>query len=298
MNKKINYGSNPSGKRLEKRFWRNWIFLSTVLFIAIAGLTTAIPPLLSGRVSSPWPWVKTDLVLIVGLSVVVLAFIGYLTQQQRKVNKMRRAVHELIEYQGERFKRDNARLRALLSVSQKMSMETDNKCVFNAITDACVETFGCQRASLMLLDNETQELVVDSVSGEVEKSILNTRVKMGESIAGWVAEKRKSVLISDSGDLKKYPELDFKNPSVISAMIVPIILRDEVIGVMNISAESENIRYSEEDLNTLQVFSENVGASIRHKEQTDWLKSMVQTLSKRLSESYDKEFEEEFKPQG
>lgn len=118
MKKKINYRSNPSGRRLEKCFWRNWIFLSTVLFIAIAGLTTAIPPLLSGRVSSPWPWVKTDLVLIVGLSVVVLAFIGYLTQQQRKVNKMRRAVHELIEYQGERFKRDNARLRALLSVSQ------------------------------------------------------------------------------------------------------------------------------------------------------------------------------------
>jgi len=275
----------PAGKSLEKRFWRNWFFMAVVLFIAIIGLGTAMPPLLSERVTSPWPWIKTDLVLILGLSLVIFAFIGYLTQKQREVNRIRTMMQELIEEKSERVRRDNARLRALLSVSQKMSMETDHQSVLGAITDACVETFGCQRASLMLVDDDNDELVVDSVSGKIEANILKKRLKIGEGIAGWSAKNKKSILIGNSDDFKKYPNLEFKNPDVISAMIVPIVLRDEVIGVINISAESQDVKYNEEDLGTLQVFAENVGACIRHKEQTDWLKSMVQNFSGRLADT-------------
>lgn len=275
---------SPEGGKIEKRFWRNWFFLAAVLFIAISGLATAIPPLLAGRVSSPWPWLKTDLVLIVGLSLVVLAFIVYLTQQQRQVEKMRKALQKLMEDKTRQFKKDNSRLRALLSVSQKMSMEIDAKRVFSAITDACVETFDCQRSSLMLVDKDRGELIIDSVSGETEEEIVNKRIRIGEGIAGWAAKNKKPVLIRNSDDFKKYPELEFNNPAVLSAMIVPIILRDEVIGVLNISSKSENTSFNEEDLNILQVFAENVGVCIRHKEQTDWLKSMIKSISSRRSE--------------
>lgn len=272
---------SPDGRKMEKRFWRNWFFLAAVLFIAISGLATAIPPLLTGRISSPWPWLKTDLVLIVGLSLVVLAFIVYLTQQQRQVEKMRKALQKLMEDKTSQIKKDNSRLRALLSVSQKMSMETDTQRVFQAITDICVETFDCQRSSLMLVDKDRGELIIDSVSGETEKDILKKRIEIGEGIAGWVAEKKKPVLIRNSSDFDKYPELEFNNPAVLSAMIVPIILRDEVIGVLNISSKSENTSFNKEDLNILQVFAENVGVCIRHKEQTDWLKSMIESISSR-----------------
>ncbi len=282
---------SPEGRKIEKRFWRNWFFLAAVLFIAISGLATAIPPLLTGRISSPWPWLKTDLVLIAGLSVVVLAFIVYLTQQQREVEKMRTAMQKLMEDKTQQYKRDNSRLRALLSVSQKMSMETDTKRVFSAITDACVETFNCQRSSLMLVDNERKELIIESVSGETDKNILQKRIRIGEGIAGWAAEKKKPVLISDTSDFEKYPELEFNNPSILSAMIVPIILRDEVVGVLNISSKSEDTSFDEEDLNALQVFAENVGASIRHKEQTDWLKSMIENVSNRRNGAQDRDLE-------
>ncbi len=278
----------PAEKSLEKRFWRNWFFMAVVLFIAIVGLGTAMPPLLSERITSPWPWVKTDLVLILGLSLVIFAFIGYLTQKQREVNRIRTAMQKLIEEKSERVRRDNARLRALLSVSQKMSMETDHQSVLGAITDACVETFCCQRASLMLVDDDNDELVVDSVSGEIEANILKKRLKIGEGIAGWAAEKKKSILIRNPDDFDRYPDLEFNNPDVISAMIVPIVLRDKVIGVINISAESQEVEYNEEDLGTLQVFAENVGACIRHKEQTDWLKAMVHTFSGRLADAETK----------
>lgn len=280
----INSGLRPDGRKMEKRFWRNWFFLAAVLFIAIAGLTTAIPPLLTGRISSPWPWMKTDLVLIVGLSMVVLAFILYLTQQQRQVEKMRKVFQKMMEDQNRQVKKDNSRLRALLSVSQKMSMETDAKRIFDAITDACLDTFDCQRSSLMLVDKDSGELIIDSVSGETEKEIMNKRIRIGEGIAGWAAKNKEPVLISNSDDFKKYPELEFNNPTVLSAMIVPIILRDEVIGVLNISSKSENTSFNEEDLNILQVFAENVGVCIRHKEQTDWLKSMIESISSRRSE--------------
>ncbi len=271
---------SPGKYNPERHLWRNWFLLASVAFITTIGLVTALPPLLSERMTNPWPWEKTDVVLLAGLSLIVLAFIGYLTRQQQHVTSIQRQLHRLEEDKKTQILRHASRLQALLAVSRKMCSEVESQCVFDSITDICIETFKCYRASLMLLEKDSGELVVRSASGELEDNLIGARLKLGDGIAGWVAEEKKAVLLNRSCDLAKYPGLVVKNLSSISAMVVPVILRDELVGVLNVSTMFSDADYDEEDFQALRVFAEDAGIFIRHSEHTQWMRKRIENLER------------------
>ena len=269
---------------LYRHTWRNWFLLAGVFVLTSIGLASAIPPLLSERHFNPWPWMKTDLVLLVGLSLTVLIFVAYLTQQQRVAMRMHKRFLALQEGYEQRLVRHTTRMYALASVSRIMSVETDIRSILQSITNICAETFSCHRSSLMLLDPQKNELVVRSVSGHSDLNMIDMRQKVGEGIAGWAAAHRKPILLRDAGDCARYPDLKFNYPSLTSTMVVPILLRDEIVGVINATSNSPDITYDDDDLRAFQVFAENAGACIRHAEHVNWLKQMIPHLKKPLQE--------------
>ena len=274
---------NEESNRLEKssiykKTWRNWAIVVGVLLITSISLATAIPPLLDGRITNPWPWMKTDLVLIVGLCTVLFCFIVYMTQQQRQVLSMHRRLQQLQKEADERIRLYTTRIYALSSVGHMMGSVSNLQSIFDYITDMCSKTFNSNRVSLMLYDSEADELVVRSVSEIARQDLLDQRQKIGEGIAGWVARKKQPLLLGESKDAHKYHDLDLKNDSILSAMVVPIVARDELVGVLNVSSRSKDVTYSEEDLLALQVFAENAGVCIRHNEQANLLRQMIPSL--------------------
>lgn len=263
---------------LYRRTWRNWFFLSGVLVLTTIGLASSIPPLMSEGIARFWPWGKTDLVLLVGLSLVVLAFVGYLTQQQRVVLLVHKRLQQFKEDYEKRMEQHTARLYALANISHIMGTETDLESLFQSITRICAETFDCHRVSLMLLDNERNDLVVRSVCGQYDVNMLDVRVKVGEGIAGWAAAHRTPLLLTNPEDYDKYPDLKFTNRSLTSTMVVPIFVRDELVGVINVASKSLGASYDGNDIRALQVFAENAGVCIRHAEQVSWLRHLIPNL--------------------
>ncbi|HEY5133225.1 MAG TPA: GAF domain-containing protein, partial [Candidatus Krumholzibacteriaceae bacterium] len=266
-------------RRFYWNIWRNWLFVAAVLILTTIGLGTAIPPLINERIARFWPWVKTDMVLIIGLSVIVLVFVAYLGQQQRHVIRIHKEIKLVREESDKRLRQHANRLMALTSISHIISVETDLQNIFDRITKMCVETFCCYRASLMLFEGETGELVVRSVSGHSDVEILHLRQRLGEGIAGYAAQHREPILLSCPSDYAKYPGLEYKDPTLTSAMVVPIIVRDDLVGVLNVSSRSEDIIYESEDLLALQGFASSAGACIRHTEHANWMRKMVPHLA-------------------
>jgi GAF domain-containing protein len=163
-----------------------------------------------------------------------------------------------------------------------MGVEVELQNIFNAMTKLCCETFRSERASLMLYDSNTNELVVKSSYGKDSRDILNIRQEAGKGIAGWVARNRESLLISSPDDYKEYPDLEFNNPSVFSAMVTPVIVRNELVGVLNISSGSPDVQYEMDDLRALQIFAQNAGVCIRHTEHVDWMKKIHPKLKTQI----------------
>jgi putative methionine-R-sulfoxide reductase with GAF domain len=134
----------------------------------------------------------------------------------------------------------------------------------------------------MLLDADTSELVVQSVAGKVDPDkVIGVRQRLGEGIAGWVAEQGEAMIVDDH-EFKKIQPADLAGKRMNEAMVVPIKVRDELVGVLNVGSASSITRYGDQDLKALQVFSENAGACIRHAQQAQWMRQTIQTLQDHL----------------
>ena len=263
---------------LERYSWRNWILLSAIAIISTMGLVFTVPPLITENTIELWPWAPTDMVLLCGLVLSVTVFVLHLTQQQRNVVKMRGDMRTLEHDAVTAAEKNTNRLYALLNVSRIMSTMTDLQEVFDTITRLSADAFTCDRASLMLFDEKTRELVVRSTNEGENSPILNKRQKIGDGIAGWVAKNRKPLMLSGDDDFAKHTGLKPSDSKISSAMVVPILVRDELVGILNISSRQAGGRYDEIDLKALEVFAANAGACIRHSEQAAWMRKTIQNL--------------------
>ena len=273
-------------KSLDRKSWRNWFLFVAVALITTIGLATAILTLLGGRIETVWPWANTDLILLAGLSVAILLFAAYLTQQQRQVTGLRLELMRANERSSQKVRQYYDRLAALVNVSRVLATSTDPQAVFDSITTTCLETFDCQQTSLMLLNDQTQELEVRSVKGHDQMAReLATLQKVGQGIVGWVAERRKPfVLGRDMGAPSIEGTASQETSLPAAAMVVPVSLRGELVGVLSVSSSKPGLVYSDDDLQALQVFAETAGICCRHAEQTDWMRQTIQRLDAALQE--------------
>jgi putative methionine-R-sulfoxide reductase with GAF domain len=256
---------------LERYEWWGWVLGASVVIATVAGLVAVGIAFsrLPGLDSMP---TRNQPILMVILVLTNLLFIGYVTYQQHMVMAARR-------------RRQHRRLLGILTVSRTMGAETDPAQVLNAIVDICRKTYDCDQVSLMKLDAESQMLEVCSASGHAEiEKVLGSRIKVGEGVAGWVAEHGEPLILGSNVDHEQFPGSRAKKYRLASAMVVPILLRGDLFGVLSVSSRSRGIRYDAEDLETLLVFAETAGIASRHAEQANWMRETIQRLDQALSE--------------
>jgi putative methionine-R-sulfoxide reductase with GAF domain len=259
---------------------RYWYLLAAVCITTTAGLAFAVTPMLTAQVVQLWPWANTHLLLVVGLSLCTTLLVAYLTMRRRKASDLRRRIAGITADLMHREQQNAARLRALLNVSRMMGSLTSLEQLFDSITKTCVELFDCQQASLMLVNSNSRQLELRATTGHCrEQQMRNATLRIGEGIAGWVARTQTPLILNSDTDPSLYPELNLKDRSISAAMVVPIVLRDELVGVVNVSSRQPGVRYNEEDLQALLVFAENAGTFIRHTEHVEWMrKSLHETM--------------------
>jgi len=256
--------------------YMNWSLIAIVVMLTLVSIVSVLPPVLSSRLSSVWLFSKPQMLVIVGLSLTLLLLAG-LAHQSRYLHALRAQFAIVQQNERMRSERHTARLYALLNMGRVMVTQSDLQTVFDSITKLCCDAFGCDQASLMLFDAESNMLEVRAVSGKhVAEGMLGTRQPVGKGIAGWVAQKREPLLITPSA--ASIPGLELKKKELTAAMVVPVILRDELVGVINVSARTPNIDFDHDDVHALQAFAENVGAAIRHAEQAEWMRATIRKL--------------------
>jgi GAF domain-containing protein len=101
-----------------------------------------------------------------------------------------------------------------------------------------------------------------------------------------VAENRQPVVLGGSVDPGQYAGFSPKQVPPQGAMVVPIELREEVLGVINVSSRSR-VEYDEEDVQALTVFAEYTGICCRHAEQAQWMRETIRRLDSELSRQED-----------
>jgi diguanylate cyclase (GGDEF)-like protein len=127
--------------------------------------------------------------------------------------------------------------------------------LLRTILDKSAELLKAEQGSLMLLDQETDVLLLEAKKGIVEGVTEKLRIHRGEGIAGKVAELGEPILVEN---LEKDPRIKQKNRQhykTRSFVSVPIKIEDRIIGVLNLSDKASGEVFNEEDLNLIQSFA-------------------------------------------
>jgi signal transduction histidine kinase len=142
-----------------------------------------------------------------------------------------------------RSQRENTRLRALIPLYELskafMGMTNLQELLVEIVDVSCRET-GADRASLMLLNEDTQTLTIQAAIGLSEEVITTTRIGLGEGIAGLVAERREPLVLDSSSPPSHELRKLMKQDRISSAVCVPLTVREELIGVLNLSKLGSN----------------------------------------------------------
>src|SRR5688572_26868768 len=88
-------------------------------------------------------------------------------------------------------------LNYLHEVSQRISEKKDLDVLLHEIMESCKEVVHAEASSLLIYNEEENNLSFQVATGERGEEVKSIVAKMGEGIAGWVALHRVPLLIED-----------------------------------------------------------------------------------------------------
>ena len=149
---------------------------------------------------------------------------------------------------------DDNFVKGLFTLAKGLASTLDVDALLKRIGQSAEQMFSCEASAIMLLDEDQQHLFFKVATGEKGGMVTKFKIKIGEGIAGWVAEKREPVLINDvTKDSRFTGQHDqasgFKTKSVIC---VPMIAGGELVGVLEILNKKAEGEFTEGDKALLQ----------------------------------------------
>jgi diguanylate cyclase (GGDEF)-like protein len=112
--------------------------------------------------------------------------------------------------------------------------------------------------SLLLLDETKQELYFELAVGKASQALKDVRIKMGQGIAGWVAQNDEAVIVPDvSLDTRFFSKVDEKTKMETRSIVaVPVRYRDHCLGVIELINCVGSEGFQERDLALLEALAD------------------------------------------
>jgi GAF domain-containing protein len=128
--------------------------------------------------------------------------------------------------------------------------------VMNILTIA-LDAVGSENGSILLLDDDTEELVFVAVVGERQKELKDFRIPADNGVAGWVRVNKKPTLVQDVRKDNRWisavdQSIGFHTRSL---MAVPLVMGERVLGVMEVVNALTEEHFNEKDLTLLQLIA-------------------------------------------
>jgi putative methionine-R-sulfoxide reductase with GAF domain len=117
------------------------------------------------------------------------------------------------------------------------------------------EDMQAQRCSLMLLEPGTDTLVIAAVRGVAPNVALGERVTVGQGVAGRVAASREPLLVQDVSDAAAHPLLRDQFFTTGSFISCPLVYRDALVGVLNLTNRARFGVFVEEDVERVRLLA-------------------------------------------
>jgi GAF domain-containing protein len=132
-------------------------------------------------------------------------------------------------------------------------------------------TLGGDRVMIQLMDAEKKQLEVKAQAGYSE-DILQLRVPVGAGVTGWVAMHHKPLRLDNVAQDPRYIQA---SANTASELAIPLLYRNEVLGVLNVEREETNA-YSQDDEEMLGTLGGSLAAIIANARLLEQLRAQAE----------------------
>jgi signal transduction histidine kinase len=155
-------------------------------------------------------------------------------------------------------------LITLSRVSAAISGLRDLKTILKVGLDSVQEMMNGVIGGVMLLDEQTKTLSYSVHQGLSDAYVEEMRVKIGEGVAGRVAQNGMAILIEDLSlePGASHPDV-IKKEGLRAFVSIPLRAKDHILGVMNV-ASSKPRRFNKRDRYLLYSIGDILGTAIEH----------------------------------
>ncbi len=162
------------------------------------------------------------------------------------------------------------RLKNLISANQYFTRIESLEDLFPIMLELAKNITEAEAASLLLYNPQQKVLEFESIADEVLdqeqiESLKNSiKIKLGKGISGWVAKKRKPLIVNDVQNDPRFLKLADKKSGLTTRNLisVPLIYRDNLLGVLNVLNSKTKKLFDEEDQEILLSYAHLASAAI------------------------------------
>jgi GAF domain-containing protein len=148
-------------------------------------------------------------------------------------------------------------LQELQETVQHFTLGQDILALLSETLECAMELLDATDGSLMLIDEETDELVFVLVHGTVHETLPGYRFNRRQGIAGWVAENVEPAIVNNVHANPLFlPEPDERFGFVTRSLIaVPLAARGNVLGVIEVLNKRSGDDFTEDDARLLSILA-------------------------------------------
>ena len=156
------------------------------------------------------------------------------------------------------------KIEALSKVSQSITSNLYLEDVLKLIVLVTAEVMNSKICSLLLLDQEKNELVIRATQSVSEAYNKKANIKLGEGIAGLVARENQPIIVQDVRKDSRYINRSIAvKEKLCSLLSVPLHVKDKVIGVLN-SYTSVKHKFTKEEIDILTTVANQAAVAIEN----------------------------------
>lgn len=183
--------------------------------------------------------------------------------------------------QQTRYEERVARLERLIEISRSLNSTLSKRPLLNRILAAAQELTQTEACSILLVDRKSGKLYFEAATNLPGLGLIV--VPMEGSIAGWVVQTGKPLVVSDvRKDPRFYHKADEQSGlTTRSILSTPLIARDNVIGVLQAVNKESGAEFTEEDVELLTVLGNQAAVAVQNAllfQQSDLVAEIVHEM--------------------
>ncbi len=148
----------------------------------------------------------------------------------------------------------------LLEVADVVNTTLDLDTTLRRVAELVRKIIDYEIFAILLVNEKAQDLRMRFQVGYAREVAERIKIKIGQGVTGLAAQRREAILVDD---VSKHPEYISAAPDVRSELAIPLIVKNKVIGVLNLETHEAG-RFTEEHKRLLTLIGSRMAVGIEN----------------------------------